>query len=335
MSISDHYRGGQTERMVVTIVTVDPASGLIEGVGRDAAVIQIQAGFNSAFFRMPFEREQWIVKRENGIWQLESLVEVSEWPKKQKNLQMGEALINGTKVWLSGGAYLTTNSDLGAALGSVVSVYEQPDEPLAAGIGDIWVDTDQAAPNVPNNSIPRVTSLPPTPFDGQEIRLTPNGGAIIGDTYPIWHLRWDANRWLDGKQWEFLGGTPIFVRDDTDRAYTSTGAWQGTPGGVPLQITAPYAGEYDVYTTVVSYSTNAPVSGQIGCGVGIGATAPTAFAHQGLAYTAGNVAASAHQHGRVSGVTAGALLRHYVLGPNATDIHPRGRLIQATPVRIG
>lgn len=112
MPISDHYKGGQTEKMVVTIVTVDPEAGYVEGVGRDAAVIQISLGHIGAYFRMPLEREQWMIRRENGVWVLDSVLEVDQWPKRRNNLVQGQALITATDVFLSTNEKLAKDSEL-------------------------------------------------------------------------------------------------------------------------------------------------------------------------------------------------------------------------------
>jgi hypothetical protein len=98
MSISDHYRGGQTERMVVTIVTSDAATSQIEVVGRDAAVIRI-APPNGPLVRWPKEGELWIIKRENGLWQLESFVENADSVKKTSTLMPGEASLNASRLY--------------------------------------------------------------------------------------------------------------------------------------------------------------------------------------------------------------------------------------------
>lgn len=102
--LQDHYRGGQTEKMVVTIITVDPANGRIEGVGRDAAVIQIQPGGIGALMRWPIERETWIVRRENGVWMLDSVLENEQWwPKTSGSLTMGDGLITANRLYMSNG----------------------------------------------------------------------------------------------------------------------------------------------------------------------------------------------------------------------------------------
>jgi hypothetical protein len=92
MPISDHYRGGQTEKMAVTIVTVDPSTNRIEGVGRDAAVIQVSAP-NGPLVRWPAVNELWLIRRENGVWQLDSFVESAP-----KTLVPGELSLSATRV---------------------------------------------------------------------------------------------------------------------------------------------------------------------------------------------------------------------------------------------
>jgi hypothetical protein len=93
--------------MVVTITTVDPANGKIEGVGRDAAVIQI-ATPNGPLVRWPSEGEQWIVKRENGLWTLDGLLGGGPTP-----FDPGEALLYASKIWLPDGDHLVRMTELG------------------------------------------------------------------------------------------------------------------------------------------------------------------------------------------------------------------------------
>ena len=110
MGLSDHYRGGATEKMMVSIITSDPATNRIEAVGRDAAVIQVLPG-KSPLLRWPAQGEYWIVLRENGIWSLDSIVENPESVKKIVNLQPGESIADTTRIWLPSGEYLLTTVD--------------------------------------------------------------------------------------------------------------------------------------------------------------------------------------------------------------------------------
>ena len=194
----------------------------------------------------------------------------------------------------------------------------------------LWIDTDETAKI--STPVALVSSLPVSPVDGQEIYYQSAAMATDGI---IWHLRY---RLLSPSiyKWEFLGGPPLVAVDDTNRPYTSSAAWQGAPGSSILQITTPLAGDWDVEATVNILSTNAPVSGTLGCGIGIGAANPSSIPMAwAYVYQIGGNYASPNASVRLTSQAAGALFRHYCLGPNATDIHPRGRTIRVTPVRVG
>src|SRR4051794_39496423 len=95
--LSDHYKGGMTERLTVTIVTVDIPNGRIECVGKDAAVIQVAVTPIHTLFRWPKEGELWTIVRENGLWKLESLLGT------QPAGSPGEAIIQTETLWTPSG----------------------------------------------------------------------------------------------------------------------------------------------------------------------------------------------------------------------------------------
>jgi hypothetical protein len=77
--------------------------------------------------------------------------------------------------------------------------YEQPADPGAVNNGALWVDTDET---VPGATWPlRVTSLPSTPYDGQEVYLVVDSAKNV-----LWHMRYYAA----GSKWEAVSGAPIF-----------------------------------------------------------------------------------------------------------------------------
>lgn len=78
MPISDHYH--RSEKLAVRIITVDTTALRVEGVGKDAAVIQISVGHRPAGFRWPIEGELWIVERETTDWTLVAKIESPDVP---------------------------------------------------------------------------------------------------------------------------------------------------------------------------------------------------------------------------------------------------------------
>ena len=110
------------------------------------------------------------------------------------------------------------------------------------------------------------TTLPSSPFEGQEFYLQVQGPNVaIGTPAPqLWHLRWS------GSGWDALSGSPLF--DDAGTGgnswvqLTINGAWY-TATGRPI-ITVPYPGIYDVaYSSIVSRSTAATININVGIGL--------------------------------------------------------------------
>jgi hypothetical protein len=94
MGINDHFAGGVTERLAVKVVTVDPPTGRVEVVGKDAAVIQVSVGpaFNLTF-QWPRPNENWTIVRENGYWKLESRFPTPDDALRATDLNPGETFV--------------------------------------------------------------------------------------------------------------------------------------------------------------------------------------------------------------------------------------------------
>jgi hypothetical protein len=146
--LSDHYAGGLTERLIVHIITVDPANGRIEGVGKDAAVIQI--GLSPSLpplFRWPVEDEYWTIVRENGIWRLESKLADPDSVSPQ-SLDPGEALIQADNIFTTGGERLITSEQFpaGGVTGQILAKNSNADWDTewitsTAGGGPVAIDS--------------------------------------------------------------------------------------------------------------------------------------------------------------------------------------------------
>lgn len=135
----------------------------------------------------------------------------------------------------------TTNWELIASGGSVgapgaVTVYESAGDPGVTTVGALWIDTDDA-PAAWVTSVPLVTSLPTSPYDGQEIYYLadePSG--------TLWHLRYRAAS-TSAYKWEAIGPTPLWAKADVAITFNSATYIDGSGGP---QITPPLNGDYDI-----------------------------------------------------------------------------------------
>lgn len=123
MPLSDHYKGGLTERLLVNIVTVDPANNRIEVVGKDAAIIQINVSRTPMLFRWPIQGETWTIIRENGDWSIEAKVSGPD-EKQVATMAPGEALVQANTIWTPDGEKVIRTGD--AAGGVLAGAYPNP-----------------------------------------------------------------------------------------------------------------------------------------------------------------------------------------------------------------
>lgn len=94
-----------------------------------------------------------------------------------------------------------------------------------------------------------VTVLPGSPVDGQVVNFLADAATGV-----IWQLRWRA---AGGTyKWEFVGGTPMKHKVDTDEAFTG-GTTYVDGATVGPRLTLPLPGEYIYHGTVNMY-----ISGQ-------------------------------------------------------------------------
>lgn len=117
MPISDHYRGGQAgDRLLVSILTVDPPTGRIEVISRDSVVYQIGVGPVPVLFRWPREQERWTIHRVGTTWQLGNLIEDPESTTTIAGIEPGEAILQSEVLWTPSGERFLTESDVASAL---------------------------------------------------------------------------------------------------------------------------------------------------------------------------------------------------------------------------
>ena len=110
------------------------------------------------------------------------------------------------------------------------------------------------------------TTLPSSPFEGQEFYLQVQGPMVMGVTPApqVWHLFWS------GSGWDALGGSGLHVLQGTGgnswQSLSISGSWY-TGSNRPI-ITVPYPGIYDVaYSTLINRSTAVNISVSVGLGL--------------------------------------------------------------------
>jgi hypothetical protein len=111
--------------------------------------------------------------------------------------------------------------------------------------------------------IPLVTTLPASPFDGQEVDLT---DSLLTPSW-VWRFRYVAA--APTNKWKFVGGMPRVVEVVTSEAspLTTFADWP-TPGPI---WTPPLAGEYEIRLSA-HYQGAAPNAGTMAVKIGAAAT---------------------------------------------------------------
>lgn len=198
------------EKYGCKIITVEPSQRRIEGVIKSGAVVQIAVYTVNPFFRWPKVGENWMIRRENGTWILDS-----KWQENEEsdmlveNLKEGDALIDAP----TGNVYLSS----GNLLASVKKIEEL----------------------IEATKIPIVTSLPAEPKEGQEIYFQTS--AMLSAAI-IWRFRYNAAS-VALHKWEFVGGASWDAGFEGSMS-KKTEIGQELTGSPKLTI--PITGVYDV-----------------------------------------------------------------------------------------
>lgn len=142
-----------------------------------------------------------------------------------------------------------------------------------------------------------VTTLPGSPYDGQEVYLQVDATNGIN-----WHFRYRAGS-ASAYKWEFLGGPPLDSRVDALEISTSTTYVDLTTAGP--SVTVPRAGDYEL--SFGCFPFNGEANEYVRMSPRIGSTAPVD-------------ADSATLYGQVSGQSGSAIARTIVKTCAASDL---------------
>lgn len=189
------------------------------------------------------------------------------------------------------------------------------------------------------SSVTFVTSLPSSPFDGQEIYYQSStagtgGGSTnsMADVGAVWHLRYRAAS-SSSYKWEFVGGS-ILVAVVATSETTSSGTY-ADPATVGPVITLPLAGDYNIGTaaTTVNSTVGYGVAVSFSVSGGAAGTASDVDAFRITTVTASALQATA-TFAYKTGLTAAAVtMRYRVTGGGTATVS--NRTLTALPTRVG
>lgn len=207
--------------------------------------------------------------------------------------------------------------------GGASEVHVGPEAPTDSEV--LWIDTDEIAPGY---GVPRVTALPATPADGDEVYYVADAANGI-----LWHLRYNANSASQYK-WEFIGGSEKWSSVGASAATIGGGSsWSATltDGTGVVSMTIPLAGEYVFSFNGIAYTADGSVRN---VGVGVGKDGAPSYAGNAFSTVPGGAwgNGSGMQKSPVA-VTAGAVWMCYLYA--AVVVTYANRWFSARPVRVG
>jgi hypothetical protein len=172
-------------------------------------------------------------------------------------------------------------------------------------------------------SVPLVTTLPPSPADGQVIDYLADSANGV-----IWRFRYRAAS-ASAYKWEFVGGAPMQATAGSVDSTTST-TYADLPNGP--SVTVPLAGDYQVehggYLRNSLTATSTLMSFSLGAAAAVEANSVVVDS-----VASGNGSAVARTQ-RITGLAASAAItaKYRVLSGTGTFIY---RGLTVTPVRVG
>jgi hypothetical protein len=164
------------------------------------------------------------------------------------------------------------------------------------------------------------TSLPASPFDGQEFILT---DSLTAPTY-TWRLRYVAAKATN--KWVFIGGSPAVATNDASIAIAAVG-WQAIPGG-PAFVT-PVAGAYEIEASTLAHLSTG--TGTVACGASINALDPLYYDQQtGVGTEALGLRAPPHTYSVGAASVIGMKVYH-----SANTVSALHMVLRVIPVAVG
>lgn len=176
------------------------------------------------------------------------------------------------------------------------------------------------------NAPARVTSLPTSPVDGQEVYYVADATNGV-----LWHLRYNAAS-ASAYKWEFIGGGLLTRNQSADGGAVSTGTFVEPPNGPT--ITFPLAGDYYI-EALSSVARTGAGAGNAQMRPAISSAAlllPADGRVQGSGFTAPNDLFTLFINGVGTTIAAASILRMFFLGGAMTVGF---RQLAIRPARVG
>lgn len=189
---------------------------------------------------------------------------------------------------------------------------------------------------------PRVSVLPSSPIDGEEVVFASTAMAAVGVE---WRLRYRAGS-AHARKWEYVGGPDFYNANTNTNVLNAVGSWTDPTTGLDCPLLCPLSGDYFV-TTGFYYAVATPASGEsqsiLSGGIAVaGATPPDARhidAPVMTAAVAGTYPETGHGFAIVTldaATTYGIRYYRYVYNETAgTTYSIQARRLGIRPIRVG
>lgn len=174
-----------------------------------------------------------------------------------------------------------------------------------------------------------VTSLPGSPYDGQEIYYLADATNGV-----VWHLKYRAAS-ASAYKWEYVGGSEMLSGVDTQETNTADNTWRALATAGP-SVTVPLAGDYEV--KIEGEMINGIVNGTTAMGYDVGATAAsfTDAARHNEPTGAANSQTTVGRRRRKTALAAStALVAKYLSNGGGSNGLFGFRSMRVRPVRVG
>lgn len=172
----------------------------------------------------------------------------------------------------------------------------------------------------------RVSSLPGSPTDGQEVFFDTGTAGVI------WYLRYNASA-SGSYKWEFLGGPPLVAASNTTRSLTNQTSYTNLPTD-PLSIELPLSGDFDVKIEAQIQLSGSAGIGRVTYSTDSGGSNASHDWNAQVNLASGQFARVGNET-RQTGLTAGNDITEKAQTGGSYQVNFSGRRLSVRPVRVG